>query len=208
MFYDVATREVRRGGANKLLFREQAVLLREVSGSTNIEKSLLRALKVLKLFEIPHYVCGGFAVQEHGYPRFTVDVDLIVPDVEAALEKLTANGFTANPGSGMTVTDPLTRVDVDLLPGGGRIDPGPLPLPMPTQVSEQPQLLSLEQLLSSKLSTYMGRGIDRAQDYADVIRLIRANDLPRDYGVADEVRELYNRIWDELATASRQRRSP
>jgi hypothetical protein len=49
-------------------FREQAAFLRASSGSTNIEKTLLKALKVLKLFDIPHYVCGGFAVQELGYP--------------------------------------------------------------------------------------------------------------------------------------------
>ena len=75
-----------------LQFREQAELLRESSGS-NIEKTLKKAVNVLALFHIPHYVCGGFAVQEHGYPRFTVDVDIIVPDVQFALEKLSMNGF-------------------------------------------------------------------------------------------------------------------
>ena len=179
-------------------FREQAEFLRESSGSTNIEKTLLKALKVLKLFNIPHYVCGGFAVQEHGYPRFTVDVDIIVPDVELAMEKLALNGFRANPGSRMTVTDRETKVEVDLLPGGNKVDPGPLTLPMPTDVSDEPRILSLEQLISSKLSTYMGRGIQRAQDYADVVRLISANDLPRDYDVNPEVRELYCKLWDEL----------
>jgi hypothetical protein len=68
-------------------FHEQAEFLRESSGS-NIEKTLLTAVKALALFRIPHYVCGGFAVQEHGYPRFTVDVDIIVPDVDLAREKL------------------------------------------------------------------------------------------------------------------------
>jgi hypothetical protein len=53
---------------------EEAEFLRESSGSTNIKLTLLKALRVLKLFHIPHFVCGGFAVQEHGYPRFTVDV--------------------------------------------------------------------------------------------------------------------------------------
>jgi hypothetical protein len=52
---------------------------------------------------------GGFAVQEHGYPRFTVDVNIIVPDVELAREKLSMNGFRANPGSTMTVTDRETK---------------------------------------------------------------------------------------------------
>jgi hypothetical protein len=35
-------------------------------------------------------VCGGFAVQELGYPRFTVHVDIIVPEVELAIEKFDA----------------------------------------------------------------------------------------------------------------------
>src|SRR5215831_4919522 len=100
-------------------FRQEAVFLRESSGSTNIEKTLLKALRVLKLFGIPHYVCGGFAVQERGYPRFTVDVDIIVPDVAFAIEKLSLNGFSENHGPSMTVMDRETRVEVGLLPGGG-----------------------------------------------------------------------------------------
>jgi hypothetical protein len=184
-----------------LQFHEKAEFLRESSGSTNIQKTLLKALKVLKLFEIPHYVCGGFAVQEHGYPRFTVDVGIIVPDVRFAMEKLSMNGFKVNPGSRMTVTDRETKVEVDLLPGGQKVDPGPLPLPMPTYASEEPQLLTLEKLISSKLSTYIGRGIARSRDYSDVVELIQANDLPREYGVDPKVRDLYHKMWDELHQA-------
>ena len=141
---------------------------------------------------------AGFAVQEHGYPRYTVDVVLIVPDVQLAHEKLCMNGFRENPGSQMTVTDRETKVEVDLLPGGGKLDPGPLTFPVPTHVSSEPQILTLESLISSKLSTYIGCGIHGAQDYADVVKLIEANDLPRDYGVDREVRENYREIWDEL----------
>jgi hypothetical protein len=115
-------------------FREQAALLRESSGSTSIEKTLLKALKILNLFNIPHYVRGGFAVQELGYPRFTVDVDIIVPDVAFAIEKLSMNGFKQNPGSKTTVTDRETKIEVDLLPGGKKVDPGPLTLPIPAHV--------------------------------------------------------------------------
>jgi hypothetical protein len=97
-----------------LSFHEKAEFLRESSGSTNIEKTLFKASKVFKLFDIPHYVCGGFAVQELGYPRFTVDVDIIVPDVAVAMEKLSMNGFRTNPGPRMTVTDRDTKVEVDL----------------------------------------------------------------------------------------------
>jgi hypothetical protein len=188
-----------RGATRPIVqFHGQAEFLRESSGSTNIQKTLLKALSVFKLFDIPHYVCGGFAVQEHGYPRFTVDVDIIVPDVKLAREKLTMNGFKANPGSKMTVTDRETNVEVDLLPGGKKIDPGPLTLPMPTQVSDTPQILILEKLISSKLSTYMGRGVERAQDYADVVKLIQANHLPRQCTVDAQVLDQYQSIWDGL----------
>jgi hypothetical protein len=139
-------------------FREQAELLRKSSGS-NIEKTLIKAVKVLALFDIPHCVCGGFAVQEHGYPRFTIDVDIIVPDVDFAREKLRMNGFKEN------------AVEIDLLPGRGKVDPGPLTLPVPSQISDEPQVLTLPSLISSKLSTYIGRGIQRVQDYADVAKL-------------------------------------
>src|SRR5258707_827919 len=128
-----------------LQFHEQAEFLRESSGSTNIEKTLIKAVKVLALFHIPHYVCGGFAVQEHGYPRFTVDVDIIVPDVQLAREKLCMNGSKGNYGSNMTVMDRETKVEVDLRPSGGQ-------MLTPTYVSSEPQILTLQSLISSKLS--------------------------------------------------------
>src|SRR5437763_11828895 len=124
---------------SSLQFHEQADFLRESSGSTHIETTLTKAVRVLALFDIPHFVCGGFAVHEHGYPRFTGDVDIIVPDVQLAREKLCLNGFKENPGSKMTVTDRQTKVEVDLLPAGGKLDPGPLTFPVPTQVSSEPQ---------------------------------------------------------------------
>src|ERR1035441_10825829 len=95
-----------------LPFHAEAEFLRESSGSTNIETTLIISVKGLALFHIPHYVRGGFAVQEHGYPRFTVDVDIIVPDVELARDKLCMNGFKENPGSRMTATARETRVAV------------------------------------------------------------------------------------------------
>ena len=179
-------------------FRRQAAFLRQSSGSTDIEKTLLKALKVFKLFNIPHYVGGGFAVQERGYARFAVDVAIIVPDVEFALEKLSMNGFKRNPDSKMTMTDRETKVEVDLLPGGKSVDPGPITLPMPTHVSDKPQILTLDKLISAKLSTYMGRGIERSQDYADVVKLVQVNHLPRNFGVDPKVGDEYHKIWDAL----------
>jgi hypothetical protein len=69
---------------------------------------------------------------------------------------------------------------------------------MPTSVSDQPQILSLEKLISAKLSTYIGRGIERSQDYADVVKLVQANELPRGFGVDPKVQDEYHKIWDAL----------
>ena len=124
--------------------------------------------------------------------------DIIVPDVEYAREKLSMNGFRENPGSSMTVTDRETKVEVDLLPGGRSVDSGPLVLPMPTVVSGVPQFLTLEKLISAKLSTYLARGIQRAQDYADVVKLISVNQLPRDFGVEPAVLAIFDKLWDEM----------
>ena len=175
--------------------------MRESSGSTNIEKTLLKALKVLKLVNIPHYVCGGFAVQERGYPRFTVDVDIIVSDVALAIEKLSMNGFKKNPGSSMTVTDRETKVEVDVRPGGKKIDAGPLELPMPAHVSDKPRILTLETLINAKLSTYIGRGIERSQDHADVVKLVQVNNAPRDFRGR---REGSRRVSQDLGCSSSQ----
>lgn len=98
----------------------------------------------------------------------------------------------------MAVTDRETRVEVDLRPGGKKVDPGPLTFPMPKHVSETPQILTLDKLISSKLSTYIGVGIRRAQDYADVVKLIEVNRLPREFGIDPGVRGEYRKIWDGL----------
>ena len=190
--------DTRKRSARMKTFHDEAEFLRESSSSTNIKTTLLKALKVLKLFNIAHYVCGGFAVQEHGYPRFTVDVDIIVPDVRFTREKLAMNGFKRNPGSRMTVTDRETKVEIDLLPGGGKVGPGPVSFPMPTKVSEKPQILTLHDLISLKLSSYMGSPIDRAQDYADAIKLIQVNRPSSELGVDAKVRELYRTLWDQI----------
>ena len=148
------------------LFEREARHSRKVSGSTELEKTLRKAVKALAKHGIPHWVARGYAVQEHGYPRFTADVDIIVPNVAEAREKLAARGFRLNPGSAMTVTDRESKVQVDLLPGGKKVDPGPLTLPMPTAVSAEPQILPLVRVVAAKLST------GRAQDFAVVVQLI------------------------------------
>src|SRR5947199_8236698 len=65
---------------------------------------------------IGNLLAGGLAVQLHGYPRTTVDVDLIVPDVRAAHEFLLAHGYQASVRQIMGVIDPNRQIRIDLLP--------------------------------------------------------------------------------------------
>jgi len=55
------------------------------------------ALAALRAARVPHVVGGGMAIQHYGRRRSTKDLDLFIrpQDVEAALNALTAAGFTA-----------------------------------------------------------------------------------------------------------------
>jgi hypothetical protein len=134
-------------------------------------------------------------VQENGYARFTSDVDIVVPNVAAARAVLAINGFRENPGSSMTVTDRISKVEVDLLPGGGSVGPGPLLLPMPVTSSAQPSIADLHTLTEIKLSSFLGSPLSRNQDLSDVIALIKANDMPRDFALNEAVAPKYNEVW-------------
>ena len=178
--------------------RVRAKLLRKVSDSTGLSRTMRKAVRVLAEANIPSLVVGGYAVQENGYARFTSDVDIVVPDVELARQTLSMNGFRENHGSNMTVTDRVSKVEVDLLPGGKAVGPGPLVLPMPDTVSSEPRIADLRTLIEIKLSSYLGSPLSRLRDLADVIELIKSNLTPRDLSLDPAVRQTYLLTWDGL----------
>jgi hypothetical protein len=178
--------------------RVRAQLIRKVSGSTGLSTTLRKAVGALARSGIPSLVVGGYAVQEHGYARFTSDIDLVVPNVAEARAILSIRGFRENPGSSMTLTDRVTKVEVDLLPGGGSVGLGPLPLPIPTVVSSEPNVADLRTLVEIKLSSYLGSPESRIQDRADVVQLIKLNDIPRDFPLNPTVETEFRTRWDAL----------
>ena len=180
-------------------FRRRARFLRQATNSENVEITLRKAVSALAASNIPHFVIGGLAIQERGYPRFTSDVDLVVPSVEVAADALASAGFERHQDDRRTaVVDPQTAVKVNLLPGGERIDPGPLALPIPVRVSMTPRILPLRMLISMKLSTSIGLGMRGARHLADAVELMKANSPARGFDVDPLVRSEYVRVWDEL----------
>ena len=174
---------------------DQAYLIRQASDSLGLTQTLAKATRVLADHGIPSLLVGGIAVQEYGYARYTADVDLVVPDVQVATQVLASDGFEEKPGLIAVLTDE-TGFEVHLHAGGAMR--GPLPLPIPEIVSTAPQIASLSMLVSIKMSSYLRHPARHMQDAADVIALIQANRLPREYPVEEAVRREYVDLWDKL----------
>jgi len=176
--------------------------LRKTTGTSSLERTARDAIAVLADHGIAHLVIGGLAVQEHGYYRVTVDVDLVVPDVFDAVEILTANlsgPFGGVPGRQDAVRDNRTGALIDFLPAGRVVKAGcQVPLPEPRSVSDQPQVVTLGQLVSLKLDSWANSPVHRLRDKADVVELIIRRQLPRDLSVHPAVRRLYEETWDAI----------
>lgn len=184
----------------------EAYLLRENTGTSGLEQTARTAAAVLAAHDIPHLIVDGLAVQEHGYPRLTLDVDIVVPDVLEAREWLTADlsgPFVPVSGCHDRVIDTRTGVKIDLLPGGRVLRRGcRVPFPEPTTVSEQPQIVGLTDLISLKLDSWSSSPTSRLKDKSDVVELIKNRNLPRDLAVAPGVAALYIETWDALKAES------
>jgi hypothetical protein len=179
-----------------------AYLLRENTGTTGLEQTARTAAETLAHFDIPHLIVGGFAVQEHGYPRLTLDLDIVVPDILEAVEFLTAfvdGPLIRVPGCEDRVRDARNSVLIDLLPAGRVLKRGcKVPFPEPGPVSDQPQIVKLGDLISLKLDSWSNSPLRRLRDKTDVVELITRRLLPRDLAVSPAIRDLYVETWDAL----------
>jgi hypothetical protein len=185
---------------------EGAYILRENTGTSGLVESARTAVATLADHDIPHLIVGGLAVQEHGYPRVTIDVDIVVPDVIEAVEFLTANltgPFYRVPETHDRVEDRRNGVIIDLLPAGKVLKIGcKVPFPEPKTVAEKLQIIPLEELISLKLDSWNSSPSRRIKDKADVTELILRRKLPRDLAVDPVVRALYTETWDALQAES------
>jgi hypothetical protein len=180
----------------------EAYLLRENTGTTGLVQTARLAAERLAHCGIPHLIVGGLAVQEHGYPRLTLDVDIVVPDVLEAAEFLTADlsgPLSLVEGCHDRVVDARNQVKIDLLPAGQVLRRGcKVPFPNPASVSDQPQIIKLEDLISLKLDSWSVSRTHRLKDKSDVVELIKNRKLSRELGVAPAVKQFYLETWDAL----------
>jgi len=180
-----------------------ACVLREGTGTSGVIETARLAAVRLADHLIPHLIVGGIAVQEHGYPRVTIDVDIVVPDVLDALEILTADVtgplFRLPGGIEDRIQDRRTETFIDLLQAGRVLKRGcKVPFPLPTVASDLLQIVGLEKLISLKLDSWANSPLGRLKDKADVVEIILRRKLPRDLAVDAAVRQSYLETWDGL----------
>ena len=183
-------------------------------GEANVHKALERLALVLDRNGIPYAVVGALALNEWGYQRVTVDVDILLS--AEGLRRLKAEvmglGYVERfPGSrGMRDTE--ANVDIDFLiageyPGDGKPKAVMFPDPAFAAVrGRRVALLPLPTLIDLKLASGMSAP-HRLKDLADVLELIRARSLPRDTSLAldPSVRAKYDELWLAAQTAEPHR---
>jgi hypothetical protein len=152
-------------------------------GTDEIHNSLRRLVGRLRRAEIPYAIVGGMAVVAHHYRRTTDDLDVLLTPAGFAefRRKFVPKHYLPVPRRPCRVVDRQNQVTLDVLvtgayPGSG--DPGPIAYPDPSDVAEpirKVQVVNLATLVQLKLAAR------RFQDFADVVHLIRANELDESF---------------------------
>ena len=170
-----------------------------------IHDAMRRLAKTLSEMKIPFAVAGAMAANAHGHRRTTADVDLLIrpSDLEKFKQRWIGRGWIDKFEGSKGFRDTIHNVNIDVLltgdfPGDGL--PKPIVFPPPEAVIAEDHTdipyISLQTLIELKLASGM-TAAHRIQDMADVIGLIRANRLPREYvrALHPYVREKFEAMW-------------
>ncbi len=173
-----------------------------------VPETLRRLMAMLQKENIEFVVIGAFALGAHQYRRATEDADICLraADIERFRRELVGTVYQRVEGRQRRFYDPDTQVTFDLLISGelaghrGRNQTIRFPDPSEATVVGGLTTVSLERLIELKLVTW------RIRDMADVIELIRRNNLTEEF--ADRlhplVRTPYLECYDHKLEEDRQ----
>jgi hypothetical protein len=174
-------------------------------GEADVQRALERVARLLREDGIPYALAGAMALNEYGYRRVTVDIDLLLTREGLATfkRKHLGRGYLEKfPGSvGMRDTENGVAIDVLLAgdyPGDGK--PKAVVFPDPASVAvvgHRLSVLPLGKLVELKLASGISAP-HRLKDLADVLELVRAAGLPEDLAdsLDGSVREKYRELWN------------
>lgn len=177
-------------------------------GKTPAQLAAKKIARALEELGIPYVVAGGLAVAAHGLERTTEDVDLIM--TKEGLEKFKARwlgiGWVERFKGSKGLNDAEFALKVDILtpnerPGDGKTCPFTFPDPNTVGepvggIWEGMKMLDLRTLIELKCAS--GKTAPhRMRDLDDVIRLIKLNKLPREFGgrLHEFVRDKFDELW-------------
>jgi hypothetical protein len=169
-----------------------------------VHKALEKLVRELDALGVPYAIIGAMALNEFGYERVTVDVDLLLTAEGLGVFKAhhLGRGYVEKfPGS-RGLRDPEHGVDIDVVlagsfPGDGRPKPVVFPDPGSAAVrGARIALLPLPRLIELKLASGM-TAPHRLRDLADVLELVRVRELSADFATElnPYVREKYLELW-------------
>jgi hypothetical protein len=173
-------------------------------GDADVQRALEKVARLLREDGIPYALVGAMALNEHGYRRVTVDIDLLFSreGLAAFKTKHLGRGYVEKfPGSkGMRDVENGVTIDVVIAgdyPGDGK--PKAVRFPDPAHaavVGERVSVLPLEGLLELKLASGMSAP-HRLKDLADVLEVVRSLDLAEAFAerLDPSVRDKYRELW-------------
>ncbi len=173
-------------------------------GQANVQRALIKLVDRLEQLDLPYAIAGAMALNEYGYVRVTVDVDIVLTreSLEAFKRHWLGRGYLEKfPGSrGLRDTENNVKIDVLITgeyPGDGR--PKPVSFPDPAEASRRGahgRFLPLDRLIELKIASGMSAP-HRLRDLADVLEVIHVLELPEDYAerLDESVREKYLELW-------------
>ncbi len=163
--------------------------LRFFMGEGILNETLRRVAKDLENHAIDYSVIGAIALNNHGYRRFTEDIDLLLTKdgLEKFQTELVGLGYRpAFEGATKKFRTTEENVTVEIItsgefPGDGKPKPVVFPNPNENQVEiDGVKTLTLEKLIELKLASGM-TAPHRLKDLADVQELIKLKNLSAEY---------------------------
>ena len=189
--------------------------LRFFNGTGMLNDTLGKLAADLDRNEIDYAVIGAVALNQHGYQRFTHDIDILLNSsgLETFRNKLVGLGYRpAFEGATRKFRTTSENVPVEVIvtgefPGDGKPKPVRFPDPGEAFVDiEGIKTISLELLVELKLASGM-TAPDRLKDLADVQELIKLKGLSSSFAdkLDEFVRPKFLELWqavDDADTAS------
>lgn len=172
-----------------------------------VQATLRKITARLDDLHIDYAVVGGMALFQHGFRRFTEDVDILVTreGLKILHAQLEGRGYVPPFTGSKNLRDAEFGVRIEFLiageyPGDGK--PKPVAFPDPADVAierDNIRYLALPALVELKLASGIS-GAGRIKDLADVQELIKLFALPQDYQnqLNPYVRGKYLELWQSV----------